>query len=117
MGGRITVCSEGVGHGTTMSVLIPACFDLDVKLASLHSSKDAPLMADDGTVGSGAIIPQAPKRVLLVDDTVVNLMLMRRMLESLGITVITATSGEDAITRCADSGPLDGIFMDVYMPG
>ena len=47
----------------------------------------------------------------------VNLMLMRRMLESLGIVVVTAITGEDSIARCYDSGPFDVVFMDVYMPG
>ncbi len=45
------------------------------------------------------------------------LVLMRRVLTSLSIAVVTAMSGEEALERCKDSGPFDVVFMDLYMPG
>jgi CheY-like chemotaxis protein/HPt (histidine-containing phosphotransfer) domain-containing protein len=56
------------------------------------------------------------KRVLVVDDNEVNLLVAQRMLEQLGYGVDLATSGEGAIMASA-SGQYDAILIDSQMPG
>lgn len=107
MGGRIQIHSRGQGYGTSVSVFIPVCKENPAK---------AKVMEDSPLVEVNEMLPQQ-KRILLVDDTMVNQMLMKRMLEFLGGIVVCASSGEEAIARCQDSGPFDVVFMDLCMPG
>ncbi|MGD8347171.1 MAG: ATP-binding protein, partial [Lysobacterales bacterium] len=55
-------------------------------------------------------------RVLLVDDNETNLMLGEMVLQSVGLDVICAASGEAAITLARDERP-DLVLMDISMPG
>lgn len=55
-------------------------------------------------------------RVLIVDDGPVNLTLARQVLERQGLTVVTATSGEQALARL-EEGACDLVLMDIFMPG
>jgi class 3 adenylate cyclase len=55
-------------------------------------------------------------RVLVVDDTPVNLKLLSDLLVAKGYSVVTATSGVEALARVA-SDPLDIVLLDVMMPG
>jgi signal transduction histidine kinase/FixJ family two-component response regulator/HPt (histidine-containing phosphotransfer) domain-containing protein len=56
------------------------------------------------------------RRVLVVDDNEVNLLVAQRMLEQLGYTVDLATSGEQAIAASAIDD-YDAILIDSQMPG
>ncbi len=58
-----------------------------------------------------------PLSVLVVDDTVVNLRLMERILLRLGANVVTATSGEQALEIAEEHGKFDLILLDYFMPG
>jgi class 3 adenylate cyclase/CheY-like chemotaxis protein len=55
-------------------------------------------------------------RVLVVDDTPVNLKLLADLLAAKGYTVATATSGAEALGRI-EAEPLDLVLLDVMMPG
>ncbi len=55
-------------------------------------------------------------RVLVVDDTPVNLKLLADLLAAKGYTVATATSGADALARI-EAEPMDLVLLDVMMPG
>ena len=55
-------------------------------------------------------------RVLLVDDNETNLMLGAMILEGLGLTVLQASSGEQAV-EIAGREELDLVLMDISMPG
>lgn len=57
-----------------------------------------------------------PFSVLVVDDNKVNLLLIKRMLTMLGCSVVTAESGDDAISTCILQ-TFDLIFMDFFLPG
>jgi signal transduction histidine kinase len=61
-------------------------------------------------------IADIPPRVLIVDDERRNAELLKVMLASEGYTLLTATSGEDALALLADQQP-DLILLDVMMPG
>ncbi len=55
-------------------------------------------------------------RILVVDDTEMNLAVMRSLLKKTGIHIDTALSGKDALTLAA-SNPYDILFIDHMMPG
>ncbi len=57
-----------------------------------------------------------PARILVVDDSVQVLALVRSILRSEGYDVTTAESGESALEQAA-SEPFDLVLMDATMPG
>jgi two-component system sensor histidine kinase EvgS len=57
------------------------------------------------------------KTVLLVEDHKYNLLVLKKMLERMGIVVISAETGKEAIEICRQNNELDLILMDLKMPG
>lgn len=55
------------------------------------------------------------KKILVVDDNVDSIMILRSILESQGYTVRTAQSGADALTLLTQEVP-DLVLLDVMMP-
>jgi class 3 adenylate cyclase len=55
-------------------------------------------------------------RILVVDDTPVNLKLLGDLLTAKGYAVVTATNGPEALDKVAKE-PLDLVLLDVMMPG
>ena len=55
------------------------------------------------------------KNVLLVDDSAVNLKLIKRIFEKIGINVITASSGRECL-NLVQNNKFDIIFLDHMMP-
>lgn len=80
----------------------------------------APAQAESATAFAGAseaprpTTPRKP-RVLLVEDNPVNLMVGQRLLAVLGLSCDTASNGEAALLRIADSR-YDIVLMDCQMP-
>lgn len=58
----------------------------------------------------------APKRILVVDDAMVDRMKLVLALKSLGYEVQDCSSGEDAL-RAASDGGFSLIMLDLLMPG
>jgi DNA-binding response OmpR family regulator len=56
------------------------------------------------------------KRVLIVDDEVDTIGLVKQILISAGLDVVSASNGPEAIKRITQSGP-DVILLDLMMPG
>ena len=56
------------------------------------------------------------KIVLLVEDQKYNLLVLKKMLERLGIVVISAENGQEAIDICMQNDELDLVLMDLKMP-
>jgi putative two-component system response regulator len=56
------------------------------------------------------------KRILVVDDELANISIMREILKS-DYTVIAATSSERALALVLSASPPDLILLDVMMPG
>ena len=56
------------------------------------------------------------RKVLLVEDQKYNLLVLKKMLEMLGIEVIPAENGQEAVDICRNGTELDLVFMDLKMP-
>jgi signal transduction histidine kinase/CheY-like chemotaxis protein len=104
MGGHIEIDST-LGKGST--------FRFTVTLPELVG--EAPRQAPDTTTGT--LDPAAPLAgvVLLVEDDAVNRLIARTHLEALGMEVIEATDGEQAL-EAAHGRNVDLVLMDCHMP-
>jgi CheY-like chemotaxis protein len=56
------------------------------------------------------------KRVLVADDDSELLALLARIIQRLGVEVVTAQTGGDLLDRLAEQGPFDLVITDVSMP-
>lgn len=56
------------------------------------------------------------RTVLLVEDQKYNLLVLMKMLERMGIVVISAVNGQEAIDICRQNNDLDLVLMDLKMP-
>ena len=55
------------------------------------------------------------RRILLVEDNDTNLQVARELLEQVGLEVVTATNGSDALALAVEQR-FDGVLMDLQMP-
>ena len=100
LGGHIGVSSE-VGHGTTVTVLIPAT---------------------DGHVPAKVIVPVAHRdpgtgTVLVVEDYADLRDLIEEILKAAGYRVLTAPDGAAGLTLAREhSGEIDALLTDIVMP-
>src|SRR5262245_10427312 len=63
----------------------------------------------------GAVALRTPPRILVVDDNLTNLEVLRVRLNAHGYEVITAVDGEDALRRARELEP-DLVLLDIMMP-
>lgn len=103
MGGDVAASSD-VGVGSTFTVTVTA--------------RPAPL--EPAAVAGTAPVSltptyHLPRRVLLVEDNVVNQKVARLMLERLGISTVIAYNGAEALARLA-AERVDLVLMDCHMP-
>jgi signal transduction histidine kinase/DNA-binding NarL/FixJ family response regulator len=105
LGGEITIRSQ-VGRGSLFA------FDIPAKLAegaAIHTE-----VSDRQVIG---LIPgQPPYLLLVVDDSVENRFVLRRLLEQGGFSVLEAASGQEAVDLFKDRQP-HLVWMDLRMPG
>ena len=104
MGGTIEVLTSP-GSGTEMIMR------LKLKLAT---EDDLPKSAAE----QGEEIDFSQKRLLLVEDNLVNMEIARMILQQKGFTVDTAENGQEAVDKVTSSEPgtYDAILMDIQMP-
>jgi signal transduction histidine kinase len=101
-GGHIWVYSEP-GHGTTFKIYLPEASSRDRSTAAPRRPK---------------ALPRGRASVLLVEDEPGLRDVARQVLEGCGYTVVTASSGEEALERCRDPRlEPDLLITDVVMPG
>lgn len=108
MGGRITV-GDGATAGT--------CFDVELPL--VPAAVPAAPEVDPAPAPASAAGPVPPARllkILLVEDTPANQILIRAMLEALGHRVVQAADGIEALARLAAVPDIDLVLMDMQMP-
>ena len=58
----------------------------------------------------------SPFTILVVDDDDTNRLVLGRTLEKLGVTVVTAEDGPNALKKVA-ANKIDLVFLDIQMPG
>lgn len=101
-GGHIWIYSE-VGQGTTVKVYLPYTTD----------GAAPALMAEEGA----ATLRQGHETVLLVEDEGSVRQFTRRVLDSLGYTVLEAPNGEEALRIAAEyGGDIHLLLTDIMMP-
>jgi PAS domain S-box-containing protein len=101
MGGKISVDSK-YGEGSTFSVFLPL---IEGDPAGVTRAEDTSLL----------VMGLPDTRVLVVDDSEVNLTVALGYLDRHGIQADTATSGAEAIEKIV-AQPYDLVFMDHMMP-
>ncbi|MBO6556613.1 MAG: response regulator [Pseudomonadales bacterium] len=107
MAGNITAISTQ-GHGTTFQVFIP--------LSSDAHTEGTLAVEERRTQQYQLAMPNSfSGKVLLVDDNQTNLMLGKMMLEKHGVSVRTASNGQEAVEIARDI-TFDLVLMDISMP-
>ena len=102
MGGELTVASVR-GHGSTFR------FALTLEVAPVTAAMPLDALEDEST------IERLKGRVLLVEDNLVNQIVGVAMLESLGLDVVAANNGEEALEKIAEMS-FELVLMDCHMP-
>lgn len=100
--GEIGVDSE-LGKGATF------WFNLSFKIAK------EPIENTANPVETMQVVNLGNKRLLVVDDNLLNLKLAVQVLKRLNVNVTTVISGQEAVT-CLKSETFDAILLDIHMP-
>ena len=104
-GGLATISSQE-GEGTTVQLLLP--IESGCQPVELPETRNSEALPE----------PAANRgRILVVEDQDDVRATALAMLESLGFSVIEASSGEEGLMRLADDEAIDLLFTDIVMPG
>ncbi len=105
MGGTISVASK-IGIGTTFTIeLTRDCKQVNTAANSSQETEDLKTILDG-------------KKVLLCEDHPLNTLVATKLLEKVGITVVTAENGLIGVNKFADSeeNEFNAVLMDIRMP-
>ncbi|MCR5429180.1 MAG: response regulator [Lachnospiraceae bacterium] len=104
MNGTISFRSA-MGNGTVFTVAIPQNIEDPVPIGTFTPAKESSNFK--------FIAPMA--KILVVDDSMVNLFVAKELLSNYNIEVTTATSGAESI-KLVQENSFDMVFMDYLMP-
>jgi signal transduction histidine kinase len=102
MGGTITVSSNNP-IGSVFTVYIPLKFDKEITDVINNSSPNS-------------ATEKSTPCILVAEDDHINFMLIKKMLEPLGCTIIRAENGEVAVKYCRENDAIGLVLMDIKMP-
>ncbi|RYG19432.1 MAG: PAS domain S-box protein [Chitinophagaceae bacterium] len=115
----------GTGLGLAITKKLLKLYHSDIKVQSTEGKGtvfsftiDFATLQDADKLSAPAPLPSlfTDKRVLVVDDNEVNILIAKRFLSKWGLTIDFASNGEEAINKIV-SNPYDLVFMDIRMPG
>lgn len=111
MGGTIEVLTSP-GNGTEVIIR------LKMRLASKHEVVKATSNAATGEAEANEELDFTGRRLLLVEDNVVNMKIAKKILTQQGFEVDTVVNGQEAVDAVAASahGYYDAVLMDIQMP-
>ena len=109
LGGDVVLKATKISGGSTFVATIRAEGTLD---KTLETGKCPILLAEDKPIEAA---PLADLKFLLVEDTVDNQVLIRKILEVAGADVDLANDGLEALEKCG-LHDYDAVLMDVQMP-
>ncbi|NEX63090.1 histidine kinase famiy protein [Noviherbaspirillum galbum] len=110
--GRLEIESKPV-KGTTIRMIFPAT----ERVARTANADAARRQGDRGGAKWSPDAVVNPRTILVVDDSQDIRELVESFLSARGYRVITAASGEEALTLVERYGDIDLLFTDVIMPG
>ena len=110
MDSKLEVESE-FGKGTKFSFTVRFECEPYVRMGDFHSCNTV-----TSTESEKPLFVNPDKRILVVDDNIVNLKVIKALLKDSQMTVIEVTSGAQAL-RASATRKFDLIFMDHYMSG
>ena len=108
--GNLTLTSE-VGRGSVFTLAIPAGVDISSQPALDGQDTSSKTTEEQRQLKE----PRFCGRLLIAEDVLTNQMLIKLMLEKMGLEVTIANDGKEAVDK-ALSNPFDLIFMDIQMP-
>ena len=103
MGGRITVFSK-YGEGSTFRVYLEQEI-ISMEIPDSEENEEEEIAYKD----------YSGKKILIVDDSKINLKVAETLMKPYKFTVDTAISGKEAL-ECVNNKQYDLIFMDIMMP-
>ncbi len=107
-GGTIEAASDGIGHGSTFTVMLP--------MSRANKSGSGELQAPVAERPSGELLPNlSGLRILTIDDEADTRDLVRLVLESCGADVVTAGSAREGLESLAGWNP-HVLICDIGMP-
>ena len=112
MGGQLGIASE-LGRGSTFTITLPR-----VRIAPNMAPTQDALLTESGESGVRADGVRV-RRILLVDDYEINLMVLRALLRNLGdFEIAMASNGHEALAQLEASmdTPFDLVLTDMWMP-
>lgn len=98
-GGTVAVASDGPGQGTQFTVILPLCKQVALSASPSHDLNGLTNL-----------------RVLLLDDSLDTVEMLKVLLKESGAAVAVATAGSEALQIAAESD-FDVIVSDISMPG